>query len=115
LWGAKGEHGLLTTIPLGCCGGRVEVDVAEWQTGAVQEVLPAQPDRHVRLRSRRAGRHAFGLYRTYTGANLAAALVGLGLGDHAADSGLHLLAVVISVISLLLLVAAVIRLRGKEG
>ena len=29
-------------MPLGRCSGRVEVDVAEWLTGAVQEVLPAQ-------------------------------------------------------------------------
>jgi MFS family permease len=56
---------------------------------------------------------ASGLYRTsqYVGANLAAALVGLGLGDHATDPGLHLLAVVISVISAGLLVAAVVRRR----
>ncbi|EWM17281.1 MFS transporter [Kutzneria sp. 744] len=54
---------------------------------------------------------ASGLYRTsqYIGANLAAALVGLGLGDHATDGGLHLLAVVISVISAALLAAAVFR------
>lgn len=56
---------------------------------------------------------ASGLYRTsqYIGANLAAALVGLGLGDHATDGGLHLLATVISVISAGLLVAALWR-RG---
>jgi sugar phosphate permease len=60
---------------------------------------------------------ASGLYRTsqYIGANLAAALVGLGLGAYATDGGLHLLAVVISVISLLLLVAAVVRLCRKKG
>ncbi|MFC0545723.1 hypothetical protein [Kutzneria chonburiensis] len=60
---------------------------------------------------------ASGLYRTsqYIGANLAAALVGLGLGDHATDSGLHVLAMVISVISLLLLVAAVVPLCRKKA
>jgi sugar phosphate permease len=54
---------------------------------------------------------ASGLYRTsqYVGANLAAALVGLGLGDHATDGGLHLLAAIISVISAGLLAAAVVR------
>ena len=59
---------------------------------------------------------ASGLYRTsqYIGANLAAALVGLGLGDHATDTGLHLLAVVISSVSLLLLAAAVLRMRRRE-
>ncbi len=57
---------------------------------------------------------ASGLYRTsqYIGANLAAALVGLGLGDHATDSGLHLLAVVISVISAGLLAAALLRRKS---
>jgi hypothetical protein len=29
-------------VPLRYCGGRVEVDIAEWLTGAMQEVLPAQ-------------------------------------------------------------------------
>lgn len=59
---------------------------------------------------------ASGLYRTsqYIGANLAAALVGLGLGDHATDGGLHLLAVVISVISAALLAAAVFRRRNPS-
>ncbi|MFC0435138.1 MFS transporter [Kutzneria buriramensis] len=58
---------------------------------------------------------ASGLYRTsqYVGANLAATLVGLGLGDHATDGGLHLLAAIISVISAGLLAAAVFRLRHK--
>ena len=60
---------------------------------------------------------ASGLYRTsqYIGANLAAALVGLGLGDHATDSGLHLLALVISVISAGLLTAALLRLRRNDS
>jgi MFS family permease len=54
---------------------------------------------------------ASGLYRTsqYIGANLAAALVGSGLGDHATDSGLHLLAAVLSVISAGLLAVALFR------
>jgi MFS family permease len=51
---------------------------------------------------------ASGLYRTaqYIGANLASALVGLGLGEHATDGGLHLLAAVIAAISAGLLLAA---------
>jgi MFS family permease len=51
---------------------------------------------------------ASGLYRTaqYVGANLASALVGLGLGEHATDGGLHLLAAIIAVISAGLLLTA---------
>jgi sugar phosphate permease len=57
---------------------------------------------------------ASGLYRTsqYIGANLAAALVGLGLGAHATDPGLHLLAAVISAISAALLAAALLRRKS---
>jgi MFS family permease len=52
---------------------------------------------------------ASGLYRTsqYVGANLAAALVGSGMGAQATDGGLHVLAVVISVTSAGLLLAAI--------
>jgi MFS family permease len=51
---------------------------------------------------------ASGLYRTaqYVGANLASALVGLGLSGRATDGGLHLLAWVISAISAGLLITA---------
>jgi len=58
---------------------------------------------------------ASGLYRTsqYIGANLAAALVGVGLGDHATDGGLHLLAAVISVISAGLLAVALFHRRHR--
>ncbi|MFK8912053.1 MFS transporter [Streptomyces sp. YS-3] len=62
---------------------------------------------------------ASGLYRTaqYIGANLASALVGIAVGRDADDSGLHLLAAVITGISLVLLVnAATTRhLRGAEA
>ncbi|MCL9758082.1 MFS transporter [Frankia sp. AiPa1] len=56
---------------------------------------------------------ASGLYRTsqYVGANLAAALVGLTLGDQADSGGLHHLATVIAVISLLLVIAAALPTR----
>jgi MFS family permease len=52
---------------------------------------------------------ASGLYRTsqYVGAILASALVGLGMGAHATDGGLHVLAVVISVTSAGLLLTAI--------
>jgi len=52
---------------------------------------------------------ASGLYRTaqYIGANLASAAVGLSMGAHATDGGLHALAVTISVISAGLLITAV--------
>ncbi|RKT07839.1 putative MFS family arabinose efflux permease [Streptomyces sp. 3211.6] len=62
---------------------------------------------------------ASGLLRTsqYIGANLASALVGIALGRQAGDSGLHLLAAVITGISLVLLLnAATTRhLRGAAA
>ncbi|MCM3882913.1 MFS transporter [Frankia sp. R82] len=60
---------------------------------------------------------ASGLYRTsqYVGANLAAALVGLTLGDHAGSRGLHHLAAVITVISLALVAAAALPARHARA
>jgi MFS family permease len=61
---------------------------------------------------------ASGLYRTaqYVGANLAAAVVGLSLGERAVSGGLHHLAAIISVTSALLLIAAVLsRQLGRDS